>query len=63
MKAASKRITVQQHGSAIRRHSTQLENLKSLGLGKIGAQRELEDTASIRGLIRKVQHMVRIVSE
>ncbi|MBP9829722.1 MAG: 50S ribosomal protein L30 [Proteobacteria bacterium] len=56
-------ITVQQIGSPIRRDSKQKLHLKGLGLGKINAVRELEDTPEVRGLIRKVRHMVQVVSE
>lgn len=56
-------ITVQQIGSPIRRDSKQKLHLKGLGLGKINAARELEDTPEVRGLIRKVRHMVQVVSE
>lgn len=56
-------ITVRQTGSPIRREASQLQTLKGLGLGKIGRTRELEDTPAIRGMVRKVRHMVEIVGE
>ncbi len=56
-------IKIQQIGSPIRRESKQKLHLKGLGLGKINAIRELEDTPEVQGLIRKVRHMVQIVSE
>jgi len=34
-----------------------------LGLGRIGKQRTLEDTPSVRGMIAKVSHMVKVVEE
>ncbi len=37
-----------------------VENLKVLGLSKINSSKTLENTPSIRGMIRKVQHLVRI---
>ena len=49
-------ITVQQIGSPIRRDSKQKLHLKGLGLGKINAVRELEDTPEVRGLIRSAPH-------
>jgi len=56
-------IKVQQIGSPIRRDSKQKLHLKGLGLGKINAVRELENTPEVQGLIRKVRHMVQVVSE
>ena len=38
----------------------QKETLTGLGLNKIRRTRELEDTPSVRGMIRKVQHLVRV---
>ena len=38
------------------------ETLIGLGLNKMNRVRELEDTPSVRGMIRKVQHMVTVVS-
>lgn len=59
----AKRIIIKQTGSPIRREESQRETLKGLGLRRIGHQVELEDTSAIRGMIRKVAHMVEIVSE
>ncbi|XBQ16204.1 MAG: 50S ribosomal protein L30 [Oceanicaulis sp.] len=59
--AAKKTLRVRQTGSPIRRPNEQAATLKGLGLGKIGRERELEDTASVRGMIRKVAHLVEIV--
>lgn len=60
---ADKTITVRQTGSPIRRPKDQRETLIGLGLNKIGRVRTLEDTPSVRGMIRKVGHMVEIVEE
>lgn len=54
-------VTVRQTGSAIRRPADQLATLKGLGLGRIGKQRELEDTPAVRGMIRKVAHMIEVI--
>lgn len=59
--ADKKTITVRQTGSPIRRPKDQRDTLIGLGLNKIGRTRILEDTPSVRGMIRKVQHMVEIV--
>ena len=46
--------------SSIGNRKNQVENLKGLGLSKINSSKILENTPSIRGMIRKVQHLVRI---
>jgi len=53
-------IKVTQIGSAIGRPKDQLATLKGLGLGKLHRTRELEDTPSVRGMIAKVAHLVRV---
>ena len=59
--ASKKTLTVRQTGSSTRRPKTQHDTLVGLGLGRIGKVRTLEDTPSIRGMIRKVSHMVEII--
>jgi large subunit ribosomal protein L30 len=51
---------VTQTGSPIGRKADQRATLIGLGLNKIGRTRELEDTPSVRGMIDKVKHLVRI---
>lgn len=58
--ADMKTIKVTQTGSPIRRTSDQRATLIGLGLNKINRTRELEDTPSVRGMIAKVQHMVKV---
>ncbi len=53
-------LTVTQTASPIRRTKDQRATLVGLGLNKIGRTRILEDTPSIRGMINKVEHMVRV---
>jgi len=60
-KKATATVTVRQTGSATRRPQDQHATLVGLGLGRIGKQKTLEDTPSVRGMIRKVAHMVEIV--
>ena len=55
-----KTVTVIQTGSAIGREASQRQTLVGLGLNKIGRKRELEDTPSVRGMINKVKHLVRV---
>ena len=54
-------IKVKQTGSPIRRTKDQRATLIGLGLNKMNRVSELEDTPSVRGMIRKVQHMVQLV--
>lgn len=61
--ADKKMLTVRQTGSPIRRPASQRATLVGLGLGKIGRERQLEDTPSVRGMINKVKHMVVVVGE
>jgi large subunit ribosomal protein L30 len=63
MAKAAKTIKIEQIGSAIRRHHSQRETLIGLKLNKIGRTTELQDTPAIRGMIAKVQHLVRVVGE
>jgi large subunit ribosomal protein L30 len=63
MAKAAKMIKVEQTGSAIRRHHSQRETLIGLKLNKIGRVTEVPDTPAIRGMIAKVQHLVRVVDE
>ncbi|MEM8696578.1 MAG: 50S ribosomal protein L30 [Pseudomonadota bacterium] len=61
MAAAKKSmIKVTQTGSPIRREKGQRATLVGLGLNKMSRTVELEDTPEIRGMIRKVQHMVEV---
>lgn len=61
--AAKKTITVEQTGSPLRRPQEQRATLIGLGLNKIRRRSTLEDTPSVRGMIRKVSHLVRVVDE
>lgn len=58
---ATKTVTVRQTASPIRRQKDQRLTLIGLGLNRIGRSRELEDTPAVRGMIRKVRHMVEVV--
>jgi len=60
---ADKTITIEQIGSPIRREKSQRATLIGLGLNKMHRRATLEDTPAIRGMIRKVDHLVRIVDE
>ena len=58
-----KTLTVVQTGSPIGRRADQEATLKGLGLNKRHRRRILEDTPAIRGMIRKVQHLVQVEGE
>ncbi len=58
--AAQKKIRVTQVGSGNGQKPGQQATLIGLGLNKINRTRELEDTPSVRGMIRKVSHLVRV---
>ena len=60
---AKKMLTVRQKASPIGRDPSQRQTLMGLGLNKIGRTKELEDTAPVRGMIRKVTHLVEVVGE
>ena len=53
-------IKIKQTGSPIRRTPDQRATLIGLGLNKMHKTRELEDSPEVRGMIRKVQHMVEV---
>ncbi len=55
-----KRIRVTQTRSPAGRKPGQRETLIGLGLNKMHRTRELEDTPAIRGMVRKVAHLVQV---
>ncbi|MEO1207236.1 MAG: 50S ribosomal protein L30 [Pseudomonadota bacterium] len=61
--AEKKTITVEQIRSAIRRPEIQTQTLIGLGLNKMHRRRTLEDTPAVRGMIRAVHHLVRVVDD
>ena len=63
MSAVKKTVTVEQVGSHIGRTQKQEATLIGLGLNKRHKQSTLEDTASVRGMIRAVKHLVRVVEK
>ncbi len=59
-KLSGKTIRVTQIGSPIGRQGKQRATLIGLGLNKMHRTSELEDTPSVRGMINKVSHLVKI---
>lgn len=60
MTDAGKTVKVTQIGSPIGREAYQRDTLKGLGLNKLHRSRVLEDTPAVRGMIRTVQHLVKV---
>jgi len=60
---AHKTLRIEQIGSPIRREGDQRATLIGLKLNKMHRVSELEDTPSVRGMIRKVQHLVRVLGD
>lgn len=58
-----KTITVEQIASPLRRPAEQRATLIGLGLNKMHRRRTLQDTPEVRGMIRKVHHLVRVVDD
>jgi large subunit ribosomal protein L30 len=58
---AKKTVLIEQIGSPIRRDGKQRATLIGLKLNKMRRRSELEDTSAVRGMIRKVRHLVRVV--
>jgi len=53
-------LKIVQVRSAIGRPKDQRATLKGLGLGRIGRTRVLKDTPEIRGMVRKVIHLLSV---
>jgi large subunit ribosomal protein L30 len=58
---SGKTVTIEQISSPIRREKSQEATLVGLGLNKMGRRRTLEDTPSVRGMINKVAHLIRVI--
>jgi large subunit ribosomal protein L30 len=56
-------ITVEQYASPARRNERQQGTLIGLGLNKLNRRATLKDTPEVRGMIRSVPHLVRVVGE
>jgi large subunit ribosomal protein L30 len=53
-------LRVTQIGSAAGRKPGQRATLIGLGLNKMRRRRELEDTPAVRGMLRKVAHLIKV---
>jgi large subunit ribosomal protein L30 len=54
------KIKITQVKSAIDRPERQKRTLKALGLKKLNASREVEATPQVLGMVRKVDHLVKV---
>jgi large subunit ribosomal protein L30 len=54
------KVRVTQTASGLGRKPGQKETLIGLGLNKLRRTRELEDTPAVRGMIRKVAHLLKV---
>jgi len=62
-KAGAGKLKIQYYRSAIGFNEQQKLIVKGLGFRKLNSVREAEDTASIRGMVAKVPHLVRILEQ
>lgn len=56
-------VSIRQTGSPIGRPVDQRQTLIGLGLNKMNRRRTLEDTPAVRGMIRKVRHLVTVEAD
>jgi large subunit ribosomal protein L30 len=54
------KVRITQTRSMIKRPETQQLTIQSLGLGKVRASVEVEYTPQIKGMVRKVSHLVSV---
>ena len=57
----NKKIKIKKTGSLIRQPQNQVRIVKGLGLRKTNSIREIEDTPSVRGMLFKVAHLVKVI--
>ena len=57
----NKKIKIKKTGSLIRQPQNQIRIVKGLGLRKTNSVREIEDTPSVRGMLSKVAHLVKVL--
>jgi large subunit ribosomal protein L30 len=54
------KVRITKTKSTIEKDERQKRTIKALGLNKIGSSAEVENTAAIAGMIRKVAHLVKV---
>ena len=63
MSDQKKTLHITQIGSPIAKNDDQRRTLKALGLNKIGRTVDQPDNPSVRGMIFKVKHLVKVVED
>ena len=56
-------MMIQQYRSLIRTPQRQRLIVKSLGLRRLGQIKDVKNNDAIRGMVRKVPHLVKVLSE
>jgi large subunit ribosomal protein L30 len=56
-------VKITQVRSTIGETDRHLGTLRALGLGKIGRSAEHKDTPQLRGMLRRINHLVRVEAE
>ncbi|MEM4267182.1 MAG: 50S ribosomal protein L30 [Candidatus Nanoarchaeia archaeon] len=56
------KIKIKQIASTIDRPEKQKLIIKALGLGKVNKIKEFKDTPQIRGMVKKVKHLVEVIN-
>ena len=54
------KVKITQVKSAIRRPADQKRTLIALGIKKLNKTREMEDSPTVMGMIRKVEHLLKV---
>lgn len=54
------KVIITQIKSAIDRHKKQKRTIRALGITKVNQSVELEETSQILGMIKKIQHLVKV---
>ncbi|MDH3627120.1 MAG: 50S ribosomal protein L30 [Acidobacteriota bacterium] len=54
-------VRIKQIRSGIGFKQDQKDTLRALGLGRIGRERELTDNPQVRGMLKKIPHLVQIL--
>ena len=62
-KAKTKTVTIELVRSGIGRPERHKRTLTGLGLTKMHRRVTLEDTPAVRGMIRQVSHLVKVIEE
>ena len=60
---AKKSITIRYKRSTIGCPKDQIDTVRGLGLRRLNDERKLENTPAVRGMIKKVIHLVDVVKE